>query len=99
MHELLAEERTERATETASRLRICIVTETYAPEVNGVTLTLGQLVAGLRARGHAVSLVRPRQPRPGSPRSSCASSGTPSSSRPATTRRGCSSATTPATSR
>jgi len=43
-------------------LAVCIVTETFPPEVNGVTLTLGHLVRGLRARGHRVSLVRPRQP-------------------------------------
>ncbi|MGH7339645.1 MAG: glycosyltransferase family 4 protein [Candidatus Rokuibacteriota bacterium] len=38
-----------------------IVTETYPPEVNGVARTLGQLVRGLRARGHVVSVIRPRQ--------------------------------------
>ena len=41
--------------------RISIVTETYPPEVNGVALTLAHLVEGLRLRGHAVSVVRPRQ--------------------------------------
>jgi len=41
---------------------VCIVTETYPPEINGVAATLGRLAAGMRARGHAVSLVRPRQP-------------------------------------
>jgi glycosyltransferase involved in cell wall biosynthesis len=40
---------------------ICIVTETYPPEVNGVALTLSHLVEGLRANGHAVSIIRPRQ--------------------------------------
>ena len=40
---------------------ICIVTETYPPEVNGVAMTLAHLVAGLRTQGHAVSVVRPRQ--------------------------------------
>ena len=40
---------------------ICIVTETFPPEVNGVALTLSHLVKGLRARGHIVSIVRPRQ--------------------------------------
>ncbi|HEV3113460.1 MAG TPA: glycosyltransferase family 1 protein [Candidatus Binataceae bacterium] len=40
---------------------ICIVTETYPPEINGVSLTLAQLVKGLLALGHVVSLVRPRQ--------------------------------------
>jgi glycosyltransferase involved in cell wall biosynthesis len=41
---------------------ICIVTETYPPEINGVAFTLARLVDGLRARGHVVSVVRPRQP-------------------------------------
>ena len=41
---------------------VCIVTETYPPEINGVALTLTQLVSGMRDRGHDVSLVRPRQP-------------------------------------
>src|SRR5690606_37563815 len=34
---------------------------TWPPEVNGVALTVLALEQGLRARGHAVSLVRPRQ--------------------------------------
>ncbi|MFT3717654.1 glycosyltransferase family 4 protein [Pseudorhodoferax sp.] len=42
-------------------LRIAVVTETYPPEVNGVAATLACCVQGLRARGHAVQLVRPRQ--------------------------------------
>jgi glycosyltransferase involved in cell wall biosynthesis len=40
---------------------ICLVTETYPPEVNGVALTVRHLAQGLRARGHEVSLVRPHQ--------------------------------------
>jgi glycosyltransferase involved in cell wall biosynthesis len=40
---------------------IALVTETYPPEINGVALTLARLASGLRARGHAVSLVRPRR--------------------------------------
>ena len=40
---------------------ICIVTETYPPEVNGVAMTLAHLVAGLRTQGHAVSVVRRRR--------------------------------------
>jgi glycosyltransferase involved in cell wall biosynthesis len=40
---------------------ICIVTETFPPEVNGVALTLSHLVEGLRTNGHLVSVVRPRQ--------------------------------------
>jgi glycosyltransferase involved in cell wall biosynthesis len=42
-------------------LRVALVTETYPPEVNGVALTVAQVVKGLRARNHAVQLVRPRQ--------------------------------------
>ena len=47
--------------ERGRRRHVCGVTETYAPEINGVALTLGHLVDGLRARGHVVSVVRPRQ--------------------------------------
>ena len=43
-------------------MRYAIVSETWAPEVNGVALTVQSLEAGLRARGHAVSVVRPMQP-------------------------------------
>ena len=42
-------------------MRYAIVTETWPPEVNGVALTVESLALGLRARGHAVTLVRPRQ--------------------------------------
>jgi hypothetical protein len=42
-------------------LRIAVVTETYPPEVNGVARTIGVMVEGLRARGHLIQLVRPRQ--------------------------------------
>jgi glycosyltransferase involved in cell wall biosynthesis len=52
----------------ARRLRISVVTETYPPEVNGVAMTVGRLVEGLRARGHAVQLIRPRQHRGDQPR-------------------------------
>jgi glycosyltransferase involved in cell wall biosynthesis len=38
-----------------------MVTETYPPEVNGVARTLAMVVEGLRARGHVLKLVRPRQ--------------------------------------
>jgi len=51
------------------RLRIAIVTETYPPEVNGVAMTIGRIVAGLQARQHQVQLVRPRQGRADSPAS------------------------------
>ncbi|MHC9085536.1 glycosyltransferase family 4 protein [Luteimonas sp. RIT-PG2_3] len=42
-------------------MRHAIVTETYPPEVNGVALTVRSLETGLRARGHDVSVIRPRQ--------------------------------------
>lgn len=42
---------------------MCLVTETFPPEVNGVAMTLERLVAGLRERGHRVDVVRPRQSR------------------------------------
>lgn len=43
------------------RLRVGLVTETYPPEINGVAMTLGRLVAGLQARDHQIQLIRPRQ--------------------------------------
>jgi len=43
-------------------MRVAFVTETYPPEVNGVSMTLSRLVEGLHARNHDVQLVRPRQP-------------------------------------
>jgi glycosyltransferase involved in cell wall biosynthesis len=46
---------------SATSLHIALVTETYAPEVNGVAMTLGNLVNGLQQRGHTVQIVRPRQ--------------------------------------
>lgn len=42
-------------------LDIAFVTETYPPEVNGVAMTVGRLVEGMRRRGHRVSVIRPRQ--------------------------------------
>jgi glycosyltransferase involved in cell wall biosynthesis len=53
----------------ARRLRIAMVTETYPPEINGVAMTLGRIVAGLQQREHPVQLVRPRQHRGDSPAS------------------------------
>ncbi len=44
-------------------LRIAVVTETYPPEVNGVSLTVAQFVHGLHRRNHDLQLVRPRQSR------------------------------------
>ncbi|PKO38535.1 MAG: glycoside hydrolase [Betaproteobacteria bacterium HGW-Betaproteobacteria-6] len=42
-------------------LVIAFVTETFPPEVNGVAMTVGRLVGGLRERGHRVSVIRPKQ--------------------------------------
>ena len=43
-------------------LRVAVVTETYPPEVNGVAVTLQQLVLRLQASHHQIQLIRPRQP-------------------------------------
>lgn len=43
------------------RLKIAIVTETWPPEINGVALSILQLVKGLQKRGHKILLVRPEQ--------------------------------------
>ncbi|MCL2656626.1 MAG: glycosyltransferase family 1 protein [Betaproteobacteria bacterium] len=42
-------------------LAITLVTETHPPELNGVAMTVGRLIHGMRERGHRVSVVRPRQ--------------------------------------
>ncbi|HUE93011.1 glycosyltransferase family 1 protein [Pseudomonas sp.] len=44
-----------------SSLSVALITETFPPEINGVANTLGRLADGLRARGHRIQLVRPRQ--------------------------------------
>jgi glycosyltransferase involved in cell wall biosynthesis len=49
----------------ARSLRIAYVTETYPPEINGVANTVQRAVQWLAGRGHAVQLVRPRQPEDG----------------------------------
>ena len=43
-------------------MRIAVITETYPPEVNGVALTVQNLVAGMAEDGHDIHLVRPFQP-------------------------------------
>ena len=42
-------------------MRVALVTETYPPEINGVAMTLGRIVDGLRRRQHPVQIIRPRQ--------------------------------------
>lgn len=39
-------------------MRIDLATDTYEPDINGVAMTLGRLVKGLRARGHLVHVLR-----------------------------------------
>jgi glycosyltransferase involved in cell wall biosynthesis len=53
--------------DSACSMRVAVVTETYPPEVNGVAMTMGRMVAGLRHRGHRVQLIRPRQHRDDAP--------------------------------
>jgi glycosyltransferase involved in cell wall biosynthesis len=48
-------------------LRVALVTETYPPEVNGVAATIARVVDGLRAGGHELQLIRPRQGRADEP--------------------------------
>jgi glycosyltransferase involved in cell wall biosynthesis len=43
-------------------VRIAYVTETFPPELNGVSLTVERTVNHLRQRGHSLELIRPRQP-------------------------------------
>ena len=42
-------------------LNIAVVTETYPPEVNGVSLSLAKVVEGLHQRGHRLEITRPCQ--------------------------------------
>lgn len=46
-------------------MRLALVTDTYLPEVNGVTTVLAVMRNGLRERGHDVLVVAPRYPAPG----------------------------------
>ena len=43
-------------------MRIDVVTETFPPEVNGVAMTIGRLVAALRRKGHGVSVLHVGKP-------------------------------------
>src|SRR5690348_12817467 len=42
-------------------MRVAFVTETFPPEVNGVSLTVERSVRHMRRGGHDVLVVRPRQ--------------------------------------
>ena len=52
---------TTREPSPPTQLRIAVVTETYPPEVNGVAITIGRMVHGLRQRQHHIHVIRPRQ--------------------------------------
>ncbi len=52
---------------TTPALNIALVTETYLPEVNGVAITIGRMVHGLRERGHRIHVIRPRQSKQDAP--------------------------------
>ena len=45
----------------ANKLHIVLVTETWLPEVNGVSLSLKQLMQHLAALGHEISLIKPKK--------------------------------------
>lgn len=47
-------------------MRVTLVTDTFRPEVNGVSTVLAAMHAGLLARGHAVQVVAPQYGRPAS---------------------------------
>lgn len=42
-------------------MKFSLVTETFPPEINGVSMTLGRLVKGLGSRGMEVTVVAPRR--------------------------------------
>lgn len=42
-------------------LRVAMVTETYPPEINGVSLTIEKLARGMQDRNHDIQVIRPRQ--------------------------------------
>src|ERR1043166_3877438 len=44
-------------------MRIALASDTYIPQVNGVTTVGQRLAETLRAAGHAVALIAPRYPR------------------------------------
>lgn len=46
-------------------MKICLVTETFPPEVNGVAMTNRRLADGMADRGHRIFVIRPRQKKEG----------------------------------
>jgi glycosyltransferase involved in cell wall biosynthesis len=53
-------------------VKLAIVTETFPPEVNGVAMTFGVICRELAARGHDLTVYRPRRDDPPSPTSATA---------------------------
>ncbi len=43
------------------KLRVALITETFSPELNGVAVTVAELVRALTRGGHRVQLIRPQQ--------------------------------------
>lgn len=43
-------------------MKLSIVTETFPPEINGVSMTFGNLVRRLGKRGHTIKVIRPWRP-------------------------------------
>jgi len=43
-------------------VRIALVSDTYLPQVNGVTTVVHRIARTLRAAGHEVAVVAPRYP-------------------------------------
>ena len=46
-------------------MRITLISDTYLPEINGVTTVLATMRQGLLARGHAVQVIAPGYAEPG----------------------------------
>lgn len=46
------------------KIKIAIVTETWMPEINGVSLSLLNICKGLQKKGHKILLIRPSQKEP-----------------------------------
>jgi hypothetical protein len=40
-------------------MQVALVTDTFPPDLNGVSLTMDRLRRGLEARGHRVNVIRP----------------------------------------
>jgi Glycogen synthase len=68
-------------------MRILYFSDTFLPEINGVTTVLATMRDGLQARGHEVRMVVPGYGTPSANETDCAES--PACPVPATRRCGC----------